>query len=259
MTRVAVLWPHGAPPLSMPNMAVSAMTTSSSAASFVVAEGGAATGPVSVLFVASGGSSKWKQTPVPTLFGTWQAVFSNSRNGVAVGGQPADGAWQTTDGGRVWLPLGPGPARKLSGLRPGIGEKLLSTPVTQGTATYLAVNDGAEVTVYRSAAGGAPFEPFATRLRWLQRYRAAIPIIAVSAHLVLLAPQGSDTIYATTGHHWHTPAATGLTGGISALATSGPHHALIWSYLPCREKPVACPGTALRQGSRGDGNASSST
>lgn len=236
MTRVAVIWPHGAPPLPIPNMVVSAMTTSSSAASFVVTEGGAATGPVSVLFVASGGSSKWKQTPVPTLFGAWQAVFSDSRNGVAVGGQPADGAWQTTDGGRVWLPLA------LRGLRPGIGEKLLSTPVTQGTATYMAVNDGAAVTVYRSAVGGAPFKPFATRLRWPRRDGAAIPIIAVSAHLVWLAPQGSDIIYATTGHHWHTPAAIGLTGGISALATSGPHHALIRSYS--QWSAVAPPTTA---------------
>lgn len=198
----------------------------------MVTEGGAKTGPVSLVLVSNDGGNSFLQYDPPTLFGDWKTAFVSATNGVIIGNansRTGDAIYSTEDGGSSW-----NPARL-----PGYGsafpaESSLGTPVVDGSRIYVTANTPAnggdrQISLYAGNDGGTTFAledsatiPDPTDL--------AAPVLAISGRNVWMVPSSGGSIIESSdgGATWSDMPASGLSGAVVSVGLSGGDIATAW-------------------------------
>ncbi|MGH2719167.1 MAG: sialidase family protein [Actinomycetota bacterium] len=159
-TPKGLSWPAGAPAGPASAVTFGLGSSAMGTVSAVVTEGGAQTGPVSLVLVSADGGRTFPQRDPPTLFGDWDAGFTSGLDGVVVGNAgnaASETVFFTGDGGGSWQ------ASQVADYQPSAaGQPALSPPVVDGSRIFLAANvpgggGGRQLRVYASDNGGATF------------------------------------------------------------------------------------------------------
>lgn len=248
---IALAWPSNAPaaPPGQLNFSIGS-SSSTGTITAVVTEGGAKSGPVSLVLLSTDGGATFQQRGAPTLFGDWQAAFTSGTTGVIEGtanNQPSGALYYTTNGGTSWAPAVLPGYQSTSASTATLGAPQIDGSRIYVTADIPTTGSLREHALYASDDGGRTFM-LEDETTTPESSDLTPPEIGIDGSSVWVIPDrgGSVSESSNGGATWSEVSASGLGGIVGNVGLSDGDSAAAWISPPsCRTSKTTCLPPAL--------------